>query len=319
MRLTSRRQQSDELARLRSTADMEEKENIESGGTADPQSDEDLMAQIKSDHRTLDVLMRRYQPSLLHFLAGRLGNFATAEEVAQETWMKVLRSAATFDQTRGAFRVWLFRIASNAANDRRRRSRNETSESDWKREDEEPGLDGIPSNTPPPDAAVLGTVSNIEALNECLENLPADAREAVTRCVIEKDPFDEVAKTLNISEPSLRRLCNRAVRSIQWCMRTKGYPPGRQVICEDFRFDVSLIDTTTDNPDAYDLVVWPLDPSIGRCWVVARLASVSGTAQVDVELNQFTFDKRRFGDRHRGSLGIANALGAVRASVEIRQ
>ena len=45
--------------------------------------------------RALDVLMMRYQPSLLRRLDQHLRNFASAEEVAQEAWMNVLRSAST--------------------------------------------------------------------------------------------------------------------------------------------------------------------------------------------------------------------------------
>jgi RNA polymerase sigma-70 factor (ECF subfamily) len=281
---------------------MEGDEGVESGGAADPRSDEDLMAQVSADHSALDVLMIRHQAWLLRYLNGVLRNPARAEEVAQDAWIKVWR-ASTYDPTKGRFPAYLRRIALNAALD----------------QIPGPGEAMLPANTPPPRAAAFGVVPNIEVFRECLESLPADARKAVRRCVIEEEPFAEVAEGLGVSEQTLRRLCNRAIRSIQSCMRKKGYPPGRHVICEDPRFEVSVIDTTPSNPDAYDVVVWTLDPSVGRCGVIVSLTSGRGADEVSVELNEFTFDGRRFGDCHKSSLGkIANALGAVRASVEIR-
>ena len=65
-----------------------------------------------------DVLVKRYYSVLVRYLQ-RLAGDEVAEELLQQTWLSVLDHAATFDPQAGSggFKAWLFRIATNKAND----------------------------------------------------------------------------------------------------------------------------------------------------------------------------------------------------------
>jgi RNA polymerase sigma-70 factor (ECF subfamily) len=60
----------------------------------------------------VEVLVTRYERSLLSFLRRATGGAAEADDLFQETWIRVVRSARTYDPTY-RFSTWLFRIAWN--------------------------------------------------------------------------------------------------------------------------------------------------------------------------------------------------------------
>ncbi len=82
-------------------------------------SDESLMQRLRGgDAVAGDVLVKRYYPSLVRYLQ-RVAGTEAAEELLQQTWLSVLDHADKFDPQNGGggFKSWLFRIATNKAND----------------------------------------------------------------------------------------------------------------------------------------------------------------------------------------------------------
>lgn len=76
--------------------------------------DEDLIARFAGgDRAALAELAGRYEVMLLGLCRGLLGGRTDlAMDVVQETWVRVIRSAAAFGG-RSSFRTWLYRIAVN--------------------------------------------------------------------------------------------------------------------------------------------------------------------------------------------------------------
>ncbi len=65
-----------------------------------------------------EALARRYYQPLMRYLQRLGGSEALAEELHQRTWVSVLEHLDKFDPKRsGGFKAWLFRIATNKAND----------------------------------------------------------------------------------------------------------------------------------------------------------------------------------------------------------
>jgi RNA polymerase sigma-70 factor (ECF subfamily) len=85
-------------------------------------SDEALMARVAGgDERAFQLLSRRHLPAMLGLARRILGNAAEAEDVAQETFMRVWTHAPRW-QPLAQFRTWLTRVVINLCLDRKRRA-----------------------------------------------------------------------------------------------------------------------------------------------------------------------------------------------------
>jgi RNA polymerase sigma-70 factor (ECF subfamily) len=85
-------------------------------------SDEVLVARMAGgDSTALEALYDRHASTVLGILVKVIGDRAAAEDVLQETFWRVWKSASSFDSQRGSLTGWLFRIARNLAIDAHRR------------------------------------------------------------------------------------------------------------------------------------------------------------------------------------------------------
>src|SRR5271157_4229058 len=74
----------------------------------------------RRDPEVLDALIAQYQHRLLRYLLHLTANRATAEDLFQETWMRVLEKGHLYDG-KSRFVTWLLTIAHNVAIDHLRR------------------------------------------------------------------------------------------------------------------------------------------------------------------------------------------------------
>lgn len=86
-------------------------------------SDESLIAGMRSGQTTAgEALVQRYYLPLIRYLQRLTGDASQAEEMHQQTWLSVLEHLDKFEASKKAgaksgFKSWLFRIATNKAND----------------------------------------------------------------------------------------------------------------------------------------------------------------------------------------------------------
>lgn len=86
-----------------------------SGASVVRVDDLELLAAIGAgDEAAFTELVRRYHPSLVKVARYYVGSDATANDVAQETWMAVVRGIDRFEG-RSSFKTWLLRICVNRA------------------------------------------------------------------------------------------------------------------------------------------------------------------------------------------------------------
>src|SRR5579864_6325401 len=85
-----------------------------------------LMLQVSTgDGRSFDLLLERHRASVVNHLYRLVHNRATAEELAQDVFIRVYRFRARY-QAEAKFTTWLFRITTNIALNWRRDTRRET-------------------------------------------------------------------------------------------------------------------------------------------------------------------------------------------------
>ncbi len=74
----------------------------------------------RGELRAFELLFDRFRGRLFSFLYRRCGDGSVAEDLLQETWLRVVRARDRFDPRR-RFSTWLFQIANNLCRDRGRR------------------------------------------------------------------------------------------------------------------------------------------------------------------------------------------------------
>src|SRR5271155_5057290 len=77
--------------------------------------DAELMLRVRAgDETSFALLLERHRGQVIHFLFRMVQNPAVSEELAQEVFLRVYKSRATYEPT-AKFTTWLFRIATHLA------------------------------------------------------------------------------------------------------------------------------------------------------------------------------------------------------------
>ncbi len=91
------------------------------GGKMTDHSDESLMTHVKRGEVTmLSELVRKYEKPLFAFIYRVIGNIHEAEEVFQETFLRIHEKRSTY-RNDSLFRPWMYRISLNLCRDLLRR------------------------------------------------------------------------------------------------------------------------------------------------------------------------------------------------------
>ena len=168
-------------------------------------SDEMLIARIcKRDHTAFTDLLGRHLNSVHGYLLRLSGSRVDADDMSQETFLRVWQKASTFRPGRVKLTTWLHRIAHNVCVDEFRKHRNDV------------GVD--------PDELADGAVDQfsrraqdetLEHLNRALTALPEGQRSALVLCQIQGFSNLEAATILNVSVRALESLLARARRRLK--------------------------------------------------------------------------------------------------------
>lgn len=178
---------------------------------------------LAGEEAAYTLVVTAYHGLMVH-LAKTIVGEAIADEVAQESWLSIMKALPRFEG-RSSLKTWVLRIVSNTAKSRLRHESRTVSLDGLV--DEQPIVDpsrfktnGHWSNPPPtwhgdsPDALLAGG-----QLRECIDNalsaLPPMQRAAITLRDMQGFDMETICKILEVSESNGRVLLHRARSSIQ--------------------------------------------------------------------------------------------------------
>lgn len=179
------------------------------------QNDEILLESYRrGDEPALETLVRRHADSLLGYLTRMTRNRAQAEDLFQETFLKVHSKAGSF-QGRGRFKSWLYTIATRLALDSLRRTRREPAALplDAAPEDARPLRDQIADPAPRP-SEQAARADQAALVRAALDTLPPKQRAVVVLAYYEGLTYPDVAKSLHCTVGTVKTHMSRALRTL---------------------------------------------------------------------------------------------------------
>jgi RNA polymerase sigma-70 factor (ECF subfamily) len=158
----------------------------------------------------LNDLMERHATPVFHFLCRMLNNEDDANDLSQETFVRVFKSRASF-RTEQKFSTWLFTIAANLArNHFRWRSRHPNLSLDVENNETQQTLGStLPADSPAPNETLLAA-ERAEAIRAAVKNLPEDLREAIVLCEWEEHSVAAAAVILEATPKAVESRLYRA-------------------------------------------------------------------------------------------------------------
>jgi RNA polymerase sigma-70 factor (ECF subfamily) len=165
----------------------------------------------RRDPDVLDALIEKYQHRLLRYLAHMTGNRATAEDLFQETWIRVLEKGQQYDG-KSRFSAWLMTIAHNAAIDHLRK-RNPASLDEMRDAEDVAPFEPVATGLSPFEhAAAAEDKARIQA---ALDELPAIFREVLVLRFQEHMKLEEIAKLVGIPLATVKTRLYRGVMALR--------------------------------------------------------------------------------------------------------
>jgi RNA polymerase sigma-70 factor (ECF subfamily) len=185
------------------------------GSLRDP--DAALMLRVqRGDTRAFEELMARYEQSVANLLYRSLGDATEAEDIAQNVFLQVYKSAGRY-RVSAKFSTWLYTIARNLClNELRRRTRHPAVSLDAPH----PEHDDEASRSLP-DRQVAGPVEStlhaeLEAkIQEALNDLPETQRTAILLCREQELSYEDIAAVLGCSLTAVKSLIHRGRETLK--------------------------------------------------------------------------------------------------------
>lgn len=190
--------------------------------TEEPTDEELLAAYQQGDTGAFELLLRRHRAPLFSFLLRMLGDRTRAEDLAQETFLRIVKGAQAWEQ-RARFQTWLYTIARNLCVDQSRRDRFRRADSlDQTGPDDEPPLvDSVAGSEIDP-ARGAESVRLRPVLQKALLALPVEQREVFILREQAGLPFKEIAETVGVNENTVKSRMRYALEGLRKALLAAG-------------------------------------------------------------------------------------------------
>ncbi len=175
-------------------------------------SDAELMARVRAgDREAFADLVDRHKDAVVNYLTRLTGNRDRAEDLGQETFLRLFRSASGYVE-QGYLRAYLFRIATNLVRSEERRERRQRLLL--------PLLGGEPDRSEPSAHAGLLRQELQRLLNAAIARLPLRYRVPLVLHEIEGWSYADIAADLDCREGTIKSRIHRGRQALKRQLET---------------------------------------------------------------------------------------------------
>ena len=177
-------------------------------------ADAELMVRVREgDAGSFGLLLERHRGPVIHFLYRMVQNAAVAEELAQEVFLRIYKSRASYEPA-AKFTTWLFRIATHVGLNWIRDGQSEKRQKSLDRETSEGASSQVPDRGRTVEQELIHQ-AKLREVRQAIQSLPAKQRAAVMMHKYEEMEYAQIATVLSCSESAVKSLLFRAYEALR--------------------------------------------------------------------------------------------------------
>jgi RNA polymerase sigma-70 factor (ECF subfamily) len=176
-------------------------------------SDEDLIERFQNGEvYAFDLIVKRYKNQLLNYIYRFLGNAEEAEDLVQETFLRVYRNRNAYQKI-AKFSTWIYTIAGNLAKTelRKRKRRKFFSITDLGYDDKDYDISDEAFN---PEKSVDSNIKE-EIIHREIQALSPKFREVILLRDVQELSYEEISQIVNIPLGTVKSRVNRGRLKLQ--------------------------------------------------------------------------------------------------------
>lgn len=167
----------------------------------------DLLARcVAGETGAWEQIVRQFSRRIYNLCYRFTGRPDEAEDLTQEVFLRVFRTLKSYSPAQGTFATWITSLTRNLLIDHYRRTRKDRLTASL--EDERTGLEDKAASTPPPDRRVARRELSL-LLQQALDRLSPDLREAVILRDLQELEYKEIQTILGVPEGTVKSRINR--------------------------------------------------------------------------------------------------------------
>lgn len=175
---------------------------------------------LAGDESAWEALVRSHTRRVYGLCYRFTNSDIAAQDLTQEVFIKVFRNLRSFRQDEGSFVVWLNRLARNLLIDHYRRTKPDRATSSI--EEQLPMLETQSGGSRTD--AMLDQRETSQMLQEALQKLSPELREAVILRDLQELEYREIAQVLKVPEGTVKSRLNRGRAELARLVRKQGMP-----------------------------------------------------------------------------------------------
>ena len=167
---------------------------------------------VAGDAAAWEEIVQTYNRRIYNICYRFAGSSDDAEDLAQEVFIKMYRTLASYDSSKGAFVTWVTTITRNLLVDHFRKTKQDritdSLDATSPHEDAQPLSEQIQDQSAPPDQHVRRREAS-EAIHAALSRLSPELREALILRDLQDFDYREIATVLKVPEGTVKSRINR--------------------------------------------------------------------------------------------------------------